>query len=61
MRDTEGGRDTDRGRSQASGWELVVGLHPRTLGSQTELKADTQPLSHPGIPYLSFINAEIIH
>ena len=25
-------------------------LHPRTLGSHLEPKADTQPLSHPGIP-----------
>ena len=27
-----------------------VGLDPRTLGSQPELKADGQPLSHPGVP-----------
>ena len=27
-----------------------VGLDPGTPGSRPELKADTQPLSHPGIP-----------
>ena len=28
-----------------------MGLDPRTPGSQPELKADTQPLSHPGAPF----------
>ena len=28
--------------------EPVVELDPRTPGSQPELKADTQPLNHPG-------------
>ena len=27
-----------------------LGLNPGTLGSHPELKTDTQPLSHPGIP-----------
>ena len=27
-----------------------MGLDPRTPGSRPEPKADTQPLSHPGIP-----------
>ena len=27
-----------------------VGLDLGTLGSSSELKADTQPLSHPGVP-----------
>ena len=27
-----------------------MGLNPGTLGSHPELKADAQPLSHPGIP-----------
>ena len=30
--------------------EPDAGLDPRTLGSSPEPKADTQPLSHPGIP-----------
>ena len=35
---------------QAPWGEPDVGLDPRTLGSQPELKADTQSLSHPSIP-----------
>ena len=27
-----------------------MGLDPKTLGSRPELKADAQPLSHPGVP-----------
>ena len=27
-----------------------MGLNPRTLGSRPELKAEAQPLSHPGAP-----------
>ena len=29
--------------------EHNAGLDPRTPGSHTELKADTQPLSYPGV------------
>ena len=29
-------------------------FNPRTLGSRPEPKADTQPLSHPGVPHPSF-------
>ena len=32
--------------------EPNVGLHPRSLGPCPELKADSQPLSHPGVPIL---------
>ena len=32
-----------------------AGLNPRTPGSCPELKADTQPLSHPGIPKLPLL------
>ena len=35
---------------QATCREPDVGLHPRPLGSHRELKADAQPLSHPGVP-----------
>ena len=46
-------RDTDRQREkQALCRELDVGLDPGTLGSCLELKADAQPLSHPGVPNL---------
>ena len=35
---------------QAPCGEPDVGLDPRTPGSHPELKADAQPLSHPGVP-----------
>ena len=40
---------------QAPLWEHNVGLHPRTPGSQSELKAGAQLLSHPGIPKYLFL------
>ena len=48
MRDTQRGRDIGRGRSKIQAGEPDAGLDLRTLGSQPEPKADTQPLSHPG-------------
>ena len=36
---------------QALGREPDAGLDPRTPGSWPELKADAQPLSHPGVPF----------
>ena len=38
--------------------EPDMGLDPGTLGSCPEPKADTQPLSHPGIPCSNFINGQ---
>ena len=36
-------------------WRARCGtLHPRTLGSRPELKADAQSLCHPGVPHLYF-------
>ena len=35
---------------QAPHGEPEAGFHLRTLGSCPELKADTQLLSHPGVP-----------
>ena len=43
----ERSRDTGRGRSRLRAGTPNVGLDPRTSGSP-ELKADTEPLSHPG-------------
>ena len=43
MRDTE----TGRGRSRL--------FDPGTLGPHSELKADTQPLSHPGVPSMGIL------
>ena len=54
MRDTERQRHRQR-EKQAPRAEPNLGLDPRTLGSQPELKADAQPLSHPGIPRLTFL------
>ena len=47
-------RDTERGRhrqreKQAPHKEPVEGPDPRTPGSQPKPKADTQPLSNPGV------------
>ena len=52
MRDTDGGRDIGRGRSMLPVGSPMGVLEPRTLGSLPELKADAQPLSHPGDPNL---------
>ena len=51
MRDTERGRDTDRGRSRLLAGSPMRGLIPGS-GSHPEWKADAQPLSHPGVPVL---------
>ena len=49
-------RDTGRGRSRLPAGSLMqAGPGLRTPGSQPELKADAQPLSHPGTPALIFI------
>ena len=47
MRHTEKGRHRQR-EKQAPYGEPGVEFDPRTPGSQPELKADAQPLSHPG-------------
>ena len=49
MKDTHRDRDTGRGRSRLP-VEPDVGLDPGTPRSRPELKADAQPLSHPGVP-----------
>ena len=40
---------------QAPCREPDVRLHPGTLGPRPGLKADAQPLSHPGIPSTSLL------
>ena len=56
MRDTERERQRHRQREkQTPSGEPDVGLDPRTPGSCPELKADAQPLSHPGIPTLTLL------
>ena len=49
MSDTQRDRDIGRGRSKLLSGSLMQDsiIEP---GSHPELKADTQPLSHPGVP-----------
>ena len=49
MRDTQRKAETQE-EGEALCREPDVGLDPRTPGSHSELKADAQPLSHPGVP-----------
>ena len=49
MRDTEREAETEAEGEADSMQGAYEGLHPRTLGSRPEPKADAQPLSHPGI------------
>ena len=48
MRNTKRGAET-QAEGETIHKEPDVGLHPRTLKSRPELKADAQPLSHSGI------------
>ena len=45
----------EREEKQAPCRKPNVGLNPETPGSHPELKADAQPLSHPGTPKPLFI------
>ena len=47
MRDTKRQRQREK---QAPCRDPIVGLDTGTAGSRPELKADAQPLSHPGVP-----------
>ena len=59
MRDTDIGRDIGRGRSRLPEG-VRHGPDTRTPGSQPVLKADAQPLSHPGIPlYLNLCKCSL--
>ena len=48
MRDAETRAEGEAGSLQ----EAWCGLNPRTPGSHPEPKVDTQPGSHPGVPFL---------
>ena len=54
MRDTERGRDIGRGKSRLPVGSQVQDSLPGTSASHPESKADTQPLSHPGVPGVRF-------
>ena len=53
MSDTGTQAEGEAGYGRSSYGEPDAGLNPRTLGSQPEPKADTEPLSHPDICFLS--------
>ena len=56
MRDTHRERQRHRQREkQAPYGEPNVGLDPRTPGSCPKLKAEAQPLSHPGVPMILIV------
>ena len=55
--ETKGERERQRHRQrekQAPRREPDVGPNPRSPGSHPGLKADTQPMSHPGVPLFFF-------
>ena len=53
MRDTK--REARQREKQAPCREPDAKLDPATLGIRPEPKADSQPLSHPGAPPISFL------
>ena len=57
-RDTDRGGDTGKGRSRPLAGSLMQD-YPRTLGSCPDSKIDTQPLSHPSIAPLGFLNLDV--
>ena len=46
----------ERYRERGKDIEGEVGLDPRTPGSRQEVKADAQPLSHPGTPTAAILD-----
>ena len=54
MKDTESRQRHRQREKQVLLREPDVGLDPGTPGSLPELKADAQPLSHPGVSRLTF-------
>ena len=50
MRDMQREAETQTEGETGSLWKPDMGLDPGALGSQPELKADAQPLNHPGAP-----------
>ena len=52
MKDPQREAETEAEGEAGSCKDPDTGLHPRTLGSHPEPKADAQPPSHPGYPRL---------
>ena len=59
MRDTEERQRHTQRKKQASCRELDAGLDPRTLGSQSELKAGAHLLSHTGAQKFSYFSLDL--
>ena len=59
MRDTEREAETQVEGEVGSTQGALCGTRSGTAGSHPELKADAQPLSHPGAPKLSAFRAEV--
>ena len=56
MRDREREAETQAGEKQAPHREPDTRLDPGTPGSCPGPKADAEPLSHPGVPIILFLN-----
>ena len=62
MRDTEKESQRHRQREkQAPYREPDEGIHPEAPGSRPEPKADTQLLSHPGVPFVCFCSSLVMY
>ena len=57
-REIERERHKQREKQVLTG-EPDAGLNPRILGSRPKPKADTQPLSHPGVPRIEFFTTAL--
>ena len=53
QREAETQAEGETGSSQGARY----GTRSRTLGSHPEPKADARPLSHPGVPVISFLQS----
>ena len=59
MRDTRRKTETRVEGEAVSLWGALCGTQSPTLGSQPELKADAQLLSHPGVPETTFLKKAV--
>ena len=55
IRDTERRQRHRQREKQTPCRKPDVGVHPKTPGSCPEIKADAQPLSHPGVPIFGIL------
>ena len=60
MRDTEGEAETQAGGEAGSVQRAQCGTRSQIPGSRPELKADAQPLSHPGVSQMNLLKVLLI-